>query len=102
MPDDFRHEKDENNTEEELLHRREFLVSLKKWSRVVIGGVLFAGALSYPHRDANAGWINRRGGGGGGWINGRGGGGGWINGRGGGGGGWINGRGGGGSWVNRW
>jgi hypothetical protein len=53
---------------------------------------------------AHAGWINRRGGGGGGWINGRGGwggGGSWVNG---GGGGWVNRRnyGGGGSWINRW
>lgn len=89
--------------------RRQFLVSLGKWSKAVIAGAVLGG-LAYPERDAQArvivgpggGWINRRGGYGGGWINGGGGwvngwGGGWVNG---GGGGWINRRGGGG-WLNR-
>ncbi|GAK53178.1 predicted membrane protein [Candidatus Moduliflexus flocculans] len=77
--------------EQELLSRREYLVSLKKWSKVVIGGVVLGGMLAGTN-SAEAGWVNRRGG----WVNG--GGGGWING--GGGGGWING--GGGGWINRW
>jgi hypothetical protein len=87
--------------------RRDFLLSLGKWSAAVVAGaVLGAGALA-PERDAQAGaWINRRGGwinggGGGGWVNRYGGGGAWVNG--GGGGGWVNRRGGyGGSWVNRY
>ncbi|MGE0126597.1 MAG: hypothetical protein AB7U82_00720 [Blastocatellales bacterium] len=88
----------------EVAGRRKFLRSLGKWSMAVIGGVIGSAALP---RDAEAAWINRRGGwlngGGGGWIN-RGGG--WINGGGGGwanrvaGGGWLNNRGGGG-WLNR-
>jgi len=90
--------------------RRQFLVSLGKWSKAVIAGALLGG-LAQTGRDAQAGvivgprggWINRRGGYGGGWVNG--GGGGWVNGWGGGwvnggGGGWANRRGGGG-WLNR-
>jgi hypothetical protein len=94
----------ESAEEDELLHRRDFLQSLKTWSQAVIGGVVL-GALVTSSK-AEAGWINNRGswvnGGGGGWAN-RGaswvnGGGGWIN-RGGS---WVNGHGGGGgSWVNR-
>src|SRR5262245_66187564 len=68
--------------EEEVLDRRDFLRSLKKWSQAVIGGVVLGGLA--PNKT-EAGWINSRGG----WING--GGGGWVN-RGGG---WINGGGGG-------
>ncbi len=89
--------------EKELLSRRDFLKSLKKWSQIVIGGVALGSLI--PSSEAEAGWINSRGswingGGGGGWVN-RGaswinGGGGWIN-RGGS---WAN-RGGGSSWVNR-
>ena len=76
-----------------MLERRDFLRGLGKWSQAVIGGVLLGGALTVS-QQANAGWINRRGGyGGGGWINGGGGGGGWINRRGGYG---------GGSWINRY
>jgi hypothetical protein len=88
-----------------LLERRLFLQSMGRWSvasiaAAVFGSVWFAG----PPAAQAAGWINRRGGGGGGWINGRGGwggGGSWVNG---GGGGWVNRRsyGGGGSWINRW
>jgi hypothetical protein len=89
--------------ENELLSRRDFLQSLKKWSQIVIGGVAL-GAL-VPSSETEAGWVNSRGS----WVNGRGGGGWanrgatWING----GGGWINrggtwaNRGGGSSWVNR-
>ena len=77
---------------EELCSRRDFLIGLKKWSKIVIGGALFAATLTENEKEASAGsWINRRGGWG--W-----GGGGWINGRGGG---WANRRGGGG-WINRW
>ena len=89
--------------EAELLHRRDFLQSLKKWSQAVIGGVALGVLVSGS--TAEAGWVNSRGGwvkgGGGGWAN-RGGG--WINGGGGWinrGGSWVNGGGGGGSWVNR-
>lgn len=92
------------------LHRRAFLRKLGKWSKAAIAVAVIGTAVE--GRQAEAGWINRRGGwggswinrGGGGWVN-RGGswlnrgGGGWING----GGGWINRRGGwgGGSWINR-
>jgi len=78
--------------EQDLQGRRDFLIGLGKWSRAVIVGAVASGTL-LTDRPAQAGWINRRGGGGGGWINGRGGGGGsWVNRRGGG---W------GGSWINR-
>ena len=75
---------------EELSSRRDFLIGLKKWSKIVIGGALFAATLTGNEEEASAGaWVNRRGGwGGGSWIN-----------RGGGG--WVNRRGGGG-WINRW
>jgi hypothetical protein len=65
--------------EVELLRRRDFLKSLRKWSGAVIGGVVLGGVLA--PREARADWINRRGGaGGGGWVNGGGGGGGtWVN-----------------------
>ncbi len=80
--------------EQELRSRRDFLLGLGKWSRaVIVGAVVGSGAL-LTNKPAEAGWLNRRGGGwgGGGWLNGRGGGGGWVNRRGG----W-----GGGSWINR-
>jgi len=104
--------------EEELVSRRDFLVGLGKWSKIVIGLALLGGTLAMPKNDVAAqttwanrigggGWANRYGGGGwlnsggGGWLNG----GGWINGGGGwanrvGGGGWAN-RVGGGGWANR-
>ena len=90
-------EQSEPGAEEEapLQSRREFLLSLGKWSKAVIAGAVLGGALTQS-QDAQAGWLNGRGGG---WINRRGyGGGGWINGHGGGGG-WINRRGG---WYNRY
>ena len=80
--------------EDDRLDRRDFLKSLKKWSQIVIGGIVLGGLT--PNKT-EAGWLNSRGGwingGGGGWVN-RGGS--WING---GGGGWVNRRGGGG-WIN--
>jgi hypothetical protein len=98
MADDRKIEFGENaiksDEEERQLSRRNFLVGLQKWSAIIIGGTLLAGALPPPEASA---WVN--GGGGGSWVNGRGGGGaGWINKSGGGG--WVNGRGGGG-WINR-
>ena len=78
-------EQSKSSAEEEaqLQTRREFLLSLGKWSKAVIVGAVLGGALTQS-QDAQAGWLNRRGGyGGGGWINGHGGGGGsWINRRG--------------------
>jgi hypothetical protein len=82
--------------EQELMDRRDFLHSLKKWSKIVIGGAL-AGSVLLNHGTMAeaAGWANRGGGGGTAWAN-RGGGGGtaWAN-RGAG---WAN-R--GSAWVNR-
>jgi hypothetical protein len=85
---------DSETAESDLRSRRDFLIGLGKWSRVVVtGAVLGAGAM-ITDKPAQAGWLNRRGygyGGGGGWINNRGGGGGgWWNARGGGGVGWVN------------
>jgi hypothetical protein len=67
--------------EQELVSRRAYLLSLKKWSKAVIGGVLLGGLLAHTDKEAEAGWLNRRGG--------------WANG------GWVNRRGGGGTWANR-
>jgi len=88
-------------SQEEVCSRRDFLIGLKKWSKIVIGGALFTATLAGNENEASAGWLNSRGGwiNGGGWVN-RGGSwanraGGWVNG----GGSWINGAGGG--WANR-
>jgi hypothetical protein len=83
---------DEATEEQDLQSRREFLIGLGKWSRVVIAGAVFGGAM-LTQKTAEAGWINR--GGccrGGSWVDGRGSGGSWAN---------RNGGGYGGSWVNR-
>ena len=49
--------------------RRDFLISLGRWSKAVIGGVLLGGLL-VPGNDAEAGsWGNRGSGRGGSWIN---------------------------------
>lgn len=99
--------------EEKPLSRREFLTSLGKWSKIVIGVAIGTGALlaaeqaveargAWANGGGGGGWANRGGGGGGGgaWANrGGGGGGAWANG--GGGGGWVNRYGGGGAWANR-
>ncbi len=85
--------------EQKMMNRRGFLVGLKKWSKIVIGGVVLGGALlnSGTEKEAEAaGWINHRGGGGA-WAN-RAGGGGAAVGRGGA---WANRAGGGGAWANR-
>ena len=85
---------------EELLKRRDFLIGLKKWSKIVIGGALISGALAAQEASAGA-WVN----GGHAWVNRLLGGGAWVNGgtawgnHVGGGGSWGNG--GGGSWANR-
>jgi hypothetical protein len=83
-----------NDSEEQTLRsRRDFLIGLGQWSRVVVTGAVLGAGVVITDKPAQAGWLNRRGyyGGGGGWINNRGGGG-WWNARGGGGMGWINGR----------
>jgi hypothetical protein len=79
-------------SEEDLQSRRDFLIGLGRWSKIVIGAALLGG-ISAEAPDAEAGaWVNRRGGyGGGAWVNNRyGGGGAWVNHRGGGGGAWAN------------
>ena len=64
LPDDLA------TAELEACERREFLLSLGKWSKAVIGGVLLGGAL-IPGQDANAQgagvWYNS-GRGWGGWV----------------------------------
>ena len=101
-----RHDEEISSNEKELMDRRSFLLSLKKWSKIVIGGALVGSALlDHGTEIEAAAWANRGGGGGGAWANrGGGGGGAWAN-RGGGGTAWAN-RGAawanhGTSWVNR-
>lgn len=57
--------------------RREFLISLGKWSKAVIGGVLLGGSL-IVEQEANAHGRNDWGGSGGIWYNSGNGWGGWI------------------------
>lgn len=58
--------------EQEARERRDFLISVGKWSKAVIGGVVLGGAL-LPGREAEAiGWSNH-----GNWVNLGGGGLGW-------------------------
>lgn len=61
----------------ETRERREFLLSLGKWSKVIIGGVLLGGSLA-PEQNARA-WTGGPSGGAGLWYNSGGGWGGWIN-----------------------
>ncbi len=63
----------------EARDRREFLISLGKWSKAVIGGVLLGGVLA-PDQEARAQGWNSQSGSGGIWYNSGGGWGGWING----------------------
>ena len=85
MNDKKNHAPDINSADEnEPINRREFFVGLKKWSKVVIGGVIAGSAMANTNQEASAAsWVNRRGGwlngSGGGWVNRRGGGVGWIN-----------------------
>ena len=99
------------SNEQELMDRRGFLLSLRKWSKIVIGGALLGSALlnSGPEKQAEAAaWANR-GGGGGAWANRAGGGGAAVVRPGGGGaavvrsggGAWANRAGAGGAWANR-
>jgi hypothetical protein len=91
-------------SKEGLLDRRSFLIGLKKWSKIVIGGALLGSALLNSGDETEveaAGWANRAGAGGavvtrggGAWANRVGAGGAWANRAAG----WVN-R--GGSWVNR-
>ncbi len=69
--------------EAEPQERRLFLRGMGKWSGAAIIAAVAGTWLAAP--EVQAGWLNRRGGGGG-----------WING-----GGWVNRRVGGGSWINR-
>lgn len=65
-------EEEANRSQEQTLQsRRSFLLGLGKWSRAVIVGAVAGGALLTDNPAQAAGWINRRGGGGGGWVNGR-------------------------------
>ena len=102
MEKDIKERSAEENgaNEEKSPDRRGFLLGLKKWSKIVIGGALLGSALwnAGAAKEAEAaGWANRSGGGGA-WANRSGGGGAWAN-RGGGGA-WANHTGGGGAWIN--
>jgi hypothetical protein len=72
-----------STNEEELMDRRGFLLSLKKWSQIVIGSALLGNALLNAGAEkeaASAAWANRAGGGGAAWANRAGGGGAaWAN-----------------------
>jgi hypothetical protein len=81
----------DETAEQALQSRRDFLIGLGKWSRVVVTGAVLGAGVVITDKPAQAGWLNRRGYGGAGWVNNRGGGG-WWNARGGGGMGWLNGR----------
>jgi hypothetical protein len=54
-----------SDDEKGLVSRREFLIGLKRWSLIVIGGVALGSALAT--QDTRSDWIN--GGGDAGWIN---------------------------------
>lgn len=60
------------SNEKELMHRRGFLLGLKKWSKIVIGGALLGSTLWSPGTEKEAeaaAWANRGGGGGHAWAN---------------------------------
>ena len=44
-----------SNNEEELMDRRGFLLGLKKWSKIVIGGALLGGALLNTGTEKDSG-----------------------------------------------
>ena len=97
------------NNEQDVMDRRGFLLSLKKWSKIVIGGALLGNGLlnAGAEKEAEAaGWINRGGGGGAAVVR-PGGGGAAVVKPGGsavvapGGGAWANRAGAGGAWANR-
>ena len=76
---------DEVETEEPAqTDRRGFFKGIRKWSAVVLTGIVLGATTT---KESRAGWLNNRGGGG--WLNNRSGGG-WLNRRGVGG--WLNGR----------
>ena len=84
MEKNYNFQESESGAEEkDILSRREYLISLKKWSKVVVGGVLLGGLLASTNEEAEArgSWANRRGGRrrGGSWANRRGPGGSWAN-----------------------
>ena len=99
--------------EEGQLSRRDLLVSLGKWSKIVIGAAVFgsvlmktgreaeAGTAAWANRGGGGGWVNHGGGGGAAWGNHSGGGAVWANHGGGGTAAWANHGGGGTAWVNR-
>lgn len=92
-----------SDNDQELLDRRGFLVGLKKWSKIVIGGALLSSGLLNAGAEKTveaAAWANRAGGGGA-WANRAGGGGAAVVRPPGGGGAWANRAGGGGAWANR-
>jgi hypothetical protein len=74
--------------DKEQQSRRDFLIGLGRWSKIVIGAAVLGGiSAGAPNAEAAA-WVNRRGGGGavvahpaggGAWVNHRGGGGAWVN-----------------------
>ena len=94
-----------SDNDQELLDRRGFLLGLKKWSKIVIGGALLSSGLlnAGAEKEAEAAaWANRGGGGGGAaWANRGGGGSAAVVRPPGGGGAWANRAGGGGAWANR-
>jgi hypothetical protein len=60
-------ERSQVGDDQELLSRRAYLLSLKKWSKAVIAGALFSGlsscSSSWSNRSGGS-WANR-----GGWVN---------------------------------
>jgi 23S rRNA pseudouridine2605 synthase len=56
----------DNNVDQEevLVSRREYLLSLKKWSKVVVGGVLLSSLSSCSSSWGDSGWNDY----GGGWL----------------------------------
>jgi hypothetical protein len=101
---------DSATADEELRSRRDFLIGLGRWSKIVIGAAVLGGISAEVPKAEAAAWVNRRGvrgaavvarpAGGAAVVARPVGGTAWVN-HAGGGGGWVNRRGGGGAWVNR-